>query len=58
MKEKRRHKNLPEVVLPEELRLTADLKEAMAEKDILVLAVTSSLPVFMLGIRLSMAFEI
>ena len=41
MKEKRRHKNLPEVVLPEELRLTADLKEAMAEKDILVLAVPS-----------------
>lgn len=41
MKEKRRHKNCPEVVLPEELRLTADLKEAMAEKDILVLAVPS-----------------
>ena len=41
MKEKRRHNNLPEVVLPEELRLTADLKEAMAEKDILVLAVPS-----------------
>ena len=33
--------NLPEAEIPEEIRLTADLKTAMAEKDILVMAVPS-----------------
>ena len=37
----RKHKNLPEAKIPEEIRLTADLKSAMAEKDILVMAVPS-----------------
>ena len=37
----RKHKNLPEAEIPEEIRLTADLKSAMAEKDILVMAVPS-----------------
>lgn len=41
MRESKRHKNLPDVILPEELGLTVDLKEAMAEKDILILAVPS-----------------
>ena len=36
-----RHKNLPEVVLPDSIRYTADLEEAMKEKDLLVLAVPS-----------------
>lgn len=37
----RRHKNLPEAVIPDDIRLTEDLREAMAEKDILVMAVPS-----------------
>ena len=37
----RKHKNLPEVTLPESLRLTKDLKEAMEGKDLLVMAVPS-----------------
>ena len=37
----RRHKNLPEVTLPEGIALTADLRSAMAEKDVLVMAVPS-----------------
>lgn len=37
----RLHKNLPEVKLPEELILTCDLKSAMEDKNILVLAVPS-----------------
>lgn len=41
MKKNKKHRNLPDVVLPTELNLTKDLKEAMAEKDILVLAVPS-----------------
>lgn len=41
MKETHRHKNLPEVVLSERITFTADLKEAMAEKDLLVMAVPS-----------------
>lgn len=36
-----RHKNLPETVIPEDICLTADLKEAMEEKDVLVMAVPS-----------------
>lgn len=35
------HKNLPEVAVPEEILLTDDLKTAMEDKDILVLAVPS-----------------
>lgn len=35
------HKNLPEVTIPEDIYLTADLKQAMADQDILVLAVPS-----------------
>ncbi len=39
---KRQHESkLPGVVLPEEIRITGDLKEAMADKDLLVLAVPS-----------------
>lgn len=41
MEETRRHKNLPGVELPQEIGLTADLRLAMAEKDLLVLAVPS-----------------
>ena len=37
----RKHKNLPEVTLPESLRLTKALKEAMEGKDLLVMAVPS-----------------
>ena len=41
MSKSRRHKNLPEVTIPEGIGLTADLRAAMAEKDMLVLAVPS-----------------
>jgi len=41
MERTRLHKNLPDITIPERIRLTADLREAMAEKDILVLAVPS-----------------
>lgn len=41
MKETHRHKNLPEVVLSDRIIFTADLKEAMEEKDLLVMAVPS-----------------
>lgn len=34
-------KNLPEVTLPDSIRYTADLEEAMKEKDMLVLSVPS-----------------
>ena len=37
----RRHKNLPEVVLADSIRCTADLPEAMEDKDLLVLSVPS-----------------
>lgn len=37
----RRHKNLPETVIPDTIRCTADLEAAMKEKDLLVLAVPS-----------------
>ncbi|MCI7795445.1 MAG: NAD(P)H-dependent glycerol-3-phosphate dehydrogenase [Lachnospiraceae bacterium] len=37
----RRHKNLPEVVLADSIRCTADLPEAMNDKDLLVLSVPS-----------------
>ena len=36
-----RHKNLPEITIPEEIFLTADLEEAMACKDVLIMAVPS-----------------
>ena len=36
-----RHKNLPEVTLPEDITYTADLEEAMRDKRILVMAVPS-----------------
>lgn len=35
------HRNLPKAVIPEEIAITADLKEAMEERDLLVLAVPS-----------------
>ncbi|MBE5972413.1 MAG: NAD(P)H-dependent glycerol-3-phosphate dehydrogenase [Lachnoclostridium sp.] len=41
MKATLKHKNLPEVTLPETICYTADLKEAMEEKDLLVLSVPS-----------------
>ncbi len=41
MKETLKHKNLPEVTLPETICYTADLEAAMKEKDILVLSVPS-----------------
>lgn len=41
MKETHRHKNLPEVILPEKMIFTADLEEGMRDKDMLVLAVPS-----------------
>ena len=41
MEETRSHRNLPGVELPKSLVLTADLREAMAEKDLLILAVPS-----------------
>ena len=34
----RRHKNLPEITIPGEIFLTADLEEAMAQKDVLIMA--------------------
>lgn len=41
LKQSRRHPNLPEAELPEGIRFTADLAEAMKEKDLLVMAVPS-----------------
>lgn len=41
MKETGRHHSLPELRIPEEIRLTENLEEAMADKDILVTAVPS-----------------
>ena len=41
MKETLKHKNLPEVTLPETICYTTDLEAAMNEKDILVLSVPS-----------------
>ena len=41
MSSTRRHKNLPEVVLPDPIQMTADLRTAMAEKDMLIMAVPS-----------------
>lgn len=41
MKATHRHKNLPEVILPETICFTADLKEAMENRDLLVMAVPS-----------------
>ena len=41
MKETLKHKNLPEVTLPETICYTTDLKAAMEEKDLLVLSVPS-----------------
>ncbi len=41
MKETLKHKNLPEVTLPETICYTTDLEAAMMEKDILVLSVPS-----------------
>lgn len=41
MSRTRRHKNLPEVVLPDPIQMTADLRTAMAEKDMLIMAVPS-----------------
>ena len=41
MERTRRHRNLPEIVIPEEIFLTADLEEAMREKDVLIMAVPS-----------------
>ena len=41
LQEKHEHKNLPGVVLPENMEFTADLGHAMDQKDLLVLAVPS-----------------
>ena len=41
MKQTRCHKNLPEITIPEEIFLTADLETAMEEKDVLIMAVPS-----------------
>ena len=41
LKQSRRHPNLPQAELPEGIRFTADLAEAMEEKDLLVMAVPS-----------------
>lgn len=41
MKETLKHKNLPEITLPEEICYTADLESAMNDKEILVLSVPS-----------------
>lgn len=41
LKETRIHPNLPQVTLPEEIRLTDDLAEAVKDKDLLVLSVPS-----------------
>lgn len=41
LEQTRKHKNLPEAAIPDGLELTAELRTAMAEKDILVLAVPS-----------------
>ena len=37
----RRHKNLPETVIPQEISLTADLEQGMGGKDVLIMAVPS-----------------
>ena len=41
LKETHAHRNLPEVKIPEAIGFTDDLKEAMEDKDLLVLAVPS-----------------
>lgn len=41
MQKTHKHKNLPEVTLPEEICYTADLKKAMEDKELLVMAVPS-----------------
>lgn len=41
MKDTLKHKNLPEITLPEEICYTADLESAMNDKEILVLSVPS-----------------
>ena len=41
MQKTHKHKNLPEVKLPEEICYTADLKKAMEDKELLVMAVPS-----------------
>lgn len=41
LRESRRHPNLPDVFLPESMIFTASLEEAMAQKELLVLAVPS-----------------
>lgn len=41
LKQSRRHPNLPEAELPEGIRFTADLADAMEEKDLLIMAVPS-----------------
>ncbi len=41
IKTTRKHPNLPEAVIPEELEITTDLEAAMREKEILVLSVPS-----------------
>lgn len=41
MERTHKHKNLPEVTLPDSIRFTADIKTAMEGKDLLVLAVPS-----------------
>ena len=37
----RKHPNLPDAVIPQQMEITTDLKKAMEDKDILVLAVPS-----------------
>ncbi len=41
LREKHEHRNLPGVILPGDIVFTADLREAMADKEMLVLAVPS-----------------
>lgn len=41
LKERRIHRNLPQVKIPDGIGFTADLREAMEERDLLVLAVPS-----------------
>ena len=46
LRTKRQHETkLPGVILPENIEITNDLKEGMADKDVLVLAVPSAFPV-------------
>ena len=56
MKETLKHKNLPEITLPEEICYTADLESAMNDKEILVLSVPSAVSARQVPLGVSHAY--